>query len=317
MKKIIFIIAIALTVLSCKKEEELTPSPQQQTNPTTESFTSLDAYFDSHSVQTEIFQLTAENGGTFTTSKGSIITIPANSLITQSGQPVTGAVSLKMKEVFSTSDMIFSGIFPISYGNVLNSGGEYFIEASQNGAALRVQDGEFISVDIPAQAEDPCMQLFLAGGDELADSVNWMLADSTSGSGFTFNSADNSYECDMDSLGWANIDAFMSNVSYFNCDFNLSGVLGLNSSNTTAFAKFKNRNSVWPVGVSGWGSISGNIIFETHLAGVDLNLLVISVVNGQLYYGVLDAIPAQNQTYQITMSEITSAELDVVINGLP
>jgi hypothetical protein len=319
MKKMNYILGatMILALISCKKDTDLI-TPEVQIQPSIESFASIDDYFNEKKPQTQTFQLTAENGGSFTTENGSEVTVPANAFITPNGQSVLGSITLKMKEVFSNKNMIFSGVFPVSNSNVLNSGGEFFIEASQNGNVLNVKNGQFINVEIPAQAADPWMDLFFAGGVENPDSINWQPVDSAfSGSGFTFNSVDNTYSCNLDSLGWANIDAFMSGVSYFNCTFQLSGIAGLDNQNTTAFAVFKGENAVWPVGISGWGSISGNTISESHLGSVDLNLLVISVVGGQLYYGLLDVLPVDNQIYQINMIPTTSANLDVIINGLP
>ena len=79
---------------------------------------------------------------------------------------------------------------------------------------------------------------------------------------------------------------------------------------------FKDQNTVWPCG-AGWGSISDNIITETHLANVPMNVLAIAVVNEQLYYGVLDVTPEQGIDYNIDMKTITSDALEILINDLP
>ncbi len=304
---------VALCLGSCNKKEVVPP-------PSNETFSSLSDYFNSRQVGSETFTLVAQNGATFTTAKGSKITIPPFAFSHANGTLVTGTVTIKVKEIFSNAEMINSRIFPISNGNVLNSGGEFYIKATQNGIPLRVADGVFIEMDIPAQAEDPGMLLFFAGPNEELDSVNWQIApqDSLSmGSGFVFNSTDGTYECNLDSLGWGNIDCFNPSVNYFNCEFQLTGVSGLNGNNTNGFAVFKNQNAVWPVGADYWGSISNNVITESHLADVPLNLLVISVVNGQLYYGVLDITPSANQSYTIQMNATTSSALDAIINALP
>lgn len=316
MKKSTFITAFGLLVAigfsSCKKTE-VVPTPTIG-----ETFNSLADYFASREVSAESFTMLVQNGATYTTAKGSHLTIPPFAFSHANGTIVTGSVTVRIKEIFSNADMINSRIFPISGNSILNSGGEFFLEATQNGVPLIIADGVLIQMDIPAQAEDPGMMLFFAGPVEDLDSVNWQVADSTfSASGFTFNSADGTYECDLDSIGWANIDAFSSNITYFDCEFQLTGVTGLNASNTSAFAVFKNENAVWPVGDTYWGSIANNTITETHLGAVDLNLIVISVVNGQLYYGLLDVTPAPNQVYQISMSATSSSALDAIINGLP
>jgi len=309
---------IALGFAACKKENP-TPQPDPQI-PSTESFSSLQEYLGTKTVNAQTFSFQAENGTTFTGAKGTIVNIPANALIDAMGNPVTGTVSASLTEVFSNSDIMFSRIFPrAANGNVLNSGGEFNLEITQNGNQLRVADGQFVQVELPAQAEDPGMLLFFADEAELdSANVGWgNPVDSVSSmSGFTFNSADDTYSLDLDSMGWCNIDAFMWSVQYFDIDFNLTGVNGLDNSNTTAFAVFKGENGVWPMGEDNWGTISGNVISETHLADVPMNVVVISVIGGQLYYGLLDVTPQQGMNYDIAMTPTTSAELDAIILAL-
>lgn len=317
----ILILTSILSFSSCKKKAEIIPAPTSQ-NP--EVFTSLNSYLQTRKPISQTFLVNATTGGVFTTNKGSKITVPANAFLTHTGQVVSGMVSLKIKEIFTNANMIFSGVFPISDGNLLNSGGEFFLQATQNGELLRVANGVFIGLDIPAQAFDNQMELFFAGVEEEMDTANWNLINDTIGQGpvwsnssFTFNSSDNSYQIQLDTLCWGNIDAFDYTINYFNCNFNLSGVTGLNNTNTTAFAVFKNKNTVWPVGVSGWGTISGNTINETHLGSIPLNLVVISVVGGQLYYGLLDITPQPSTTYTVLMQTTTSSNLDQIIANLP
>ncbi|MFT6500785.1 MAG: hypothetical protein ACJASQ_000895 [Crocinitomicaceae bacterium] len=299
-----------LSLSSCKKDE-VVPAPNPIVEP--ETFGSIYSYLDSEPVAVQEFEMIAENGASFTASKGSSITIPANAFITYNGLPVTGNVTITVKEIFSQKDMLFTNILPVSYGEPLNSGGEFFLLAAQNGASLRVADGVFIDLKIPAQAIDNNMQLFMAGQNVNADSVFWGLADTTSG--FTFNSPNNEYELNLDSLGWGNIDAFLSNVTYFDIPFNLTGVSGLDNSNTKAFAVFENQNSVWPI--APYTGIDNNVIDSYHLADVPMNVVVISVVNGQLYYGLLNVTPQQGLSYDIPMNETTSNYLDQIISNLP
>lgn len=328
MKNLILPIFLSLSIgfSSCKKEK-ITKNPQTDkhitANPSTNSdntFLNPQQYFNTWAWQADQFQFQANVGGTFTTHKGSILSIPADAFSYPDYTLASGSIDITVREVYSTKEMINTGIYPVSGGSqVLNSGGQFFIEATQNGNPLIVTNGQLINFEIPAQAEDPGMELFLAGAEE--DTANWMPVDSAAvgtnwpPSGFTFNSADGTYSIDLDSLGWGNIDVFL-NVNYFDCTFNLTGLNNLDNSNTNAFAVFKNQNSVWPTGVSGWGSITANVINETHLADVPMNIIVISVQNGQLYYGLLDVTPAQNTTYDINLIPTNSEALDNIISNL-
>lgn len=309
-----------LILFSCKKDDKSSDNSP--------SNFSLDEFFSDRAIASEFFEVNIDIGASFTTVNGTTVTIPANSLVYEDGSDVQGMVGIEIREVFSNSAMIFSGIFPISGSNVLNSGGEFFIQATKSGSVLKVQDWNFVNVKIPAQAGPDDMQLFFGGPDVDDDDLNWLAVDTINAliveddsswvnSGFTFISADSSYSIDLDSTGWANIDAFLNNVQYFDCSFNLTGLNGLDNSNTTAYAVFVGENAVWPMGVNGWGTISNNVIEDNHLADVDMNVLVISVVNGDLYYGLLDITPAPNTTYDIDMLPVSESELDAIILGLP
>ena len=344
MKKLaLFVLTGTLIFTACKKEEI---TDTTATTTTSSGFNSIEDYFSSKSPTAQEFTLNAEDGGEFTTDKGSKITIPANAFFSANGNVVTGIIDVEFNEIFSKSDMIFSGVLPVSNGfnpgMVLNSGGEFSIEAFQNGDDLRVAENMFVEVEIPAQAvngENNFMELFIAGpvnNDTVVDwgfpvnngddpNNNWN--DSIGGaSSFTFNSADGTYSISLDTLGWANIDAFNWQITYFDCTFilEIDSTLGvsasLDNSNTTAFAVFEGQNAVWPVGVSGWGSIQNDTILETHLADVPLNLLVISVISGDLYYGVLDITsppPQPGLIYTIPMNLTSSSDLDQIIEDLP
>ena len=332
MKKIIYSIAFlsSFMITSCQKDDV------DQIAPPKENFQSLDSFFDEQEVESVVKTFNAENGIEFTTVKGTKVKIPANAFENQNGTIVNGEVDFKIKEVFSTSDIIFSEIFPVSNGSPLNSGGEFFTEAIQGGLALDLAEGKDIEIQIPAQAEDPNMELFFAGQEEFVDSVDWgnpmdtvLVWDNDTNnqgwdnepwgngfySGFTFEDANGTYSINIDKLGWGNIDAFLY-VSYFDIIFNCSGVEGLNSNNLTVYSVFKDQNTVWPCG-AGWGSISDNIVTETHLANVPMNVLAIAVVDEQLYYGVLDVTPEQGIDYNIDMKTITSDALEILINDLP
>jgi hypothetical protein len=283
-----------------------------------------------------------KNGGIVNAQNGCVITIPPNAFVDKNGNAIVGEVTIEFKDVFSNLDMIREGVFPISGGIQLNSGGQFFIAASQNNNNLQVADTVTIKLKIPAQAQDPDMQLFIAGQNPNPDGVDWgnpikkdtvVLAPGFTvnpnpkdtlgfrpftppSSTFTFSTQDNSYEIKLGALGWGNIDQFLS-INYFNCEFNLTGVTGLNSSNTNAYAVFKDKNTVWPVGESGWGNISNNLIIERHLGAIPMNILVIAVKNGALYSGVLNVTPQENHPNSIEMKSTTQSELDALVKSLP
>lgn len=320
MKRILFLVPVlaALYLISCKKDE-VTPQGNNPVN--TVSYNTAQDYLNAKNVPLQTFTIDATTGGTFTGAKGTQVTIAPGTFVNYDGSEVNGNVQIKLKEVFSARDMIFSGVLPVSYGNILKSGGEFYLQASQNGVPVDVMIGEMVEVILPAQDVDPNMMLFFGAGGENPDSLNWdpienNQEDSLWNNGFTFNVGDGAYEITLDSLGWANIDAFESSIVYFPIEFTLTGVDGLDNSNTSAWAIFEDFNGVWPTGVSFWGSIEDNVIYETHLGAVPFTLVVVSVVDNQLYYGYLNLTPVDGTNYTINMEVTTEAALDAFLGGL-
>ncbi len=321
--KLIFKLAFVITLFTlaaCKKDEPSQPDPTPVV--ANETFSSINSLFASRIEPAQTFTLNAGSGGTITANKGTTITFPASCFQLSNGAAVSGNVTVTVREVFSTSQMIFTGVVPTMNGWPLNSGGEFFVGAKQGNNELLLIPGAMMEISVPAQAEDQGMILFF--DDALAaDSVNWAPADSVFeweeqnwSSDFTFDPIGDEYDITVDSMMWMNCDAFI-NFSGMTCYFHLSGVDGLETSNTVAYAVLDNENAVWPLGVSGWGSTINNLITDTHLGAIPMHVVVISVVNGQLYTGYLPITPTNGLTYEITMAASTADALEDALDALP
>lgn len=320
MKKVLFILPVLalLYMASCKKDDV---DPVNGNPLNTVTYSTAQDYLNAKNVPLQSFTVNASSGGSFTGAKGTEVIIAPNTFIHYDGSPVAGSVQVQLKEVFSARDMIFSGVYPVSYGSILKSGGEFFLQASQDGIPVDVQAGQLVEVNMPAQDVDPNMMLFFGAGDADPDSLNWDPIENNEGdslgvNNFTFNVGDGAYELTLDSLGWANIDAFDFSVTYFPMEFELTGVAGLNGSNTSAWAVFDGGNSVWPTGVPTWGSIEDNVIYETHLGAIPLTFVVVSVVDNQLYYGHMSLTPSEGTDYTINLEVTTEAALDAFLGDL-
>lgn len=319
MKTISKTIAVGLIALvsfgSCKKETTNTGS----------NYSSVQSFFSQSKMQTQTFTVNASLGGTITGAKGTVVTFPSNAFVKGNGATVTGSVTIELKEVFSKKDMIYEGVYPVAYGQyLLNSGGEYFLSATQNGVQVNVKKGRFFEVALPAQQVDPNMQFFIMGPDSGMDGANWVLPDTavvqvdsqwvvSPVNGFNFTTVpDSAYVINIDSLTWGNADVFMS-PTYVTCSFKVEGVTGVSETNTKAYCIFDGFNTVWPCGVNGWGSITNNIVTDNHVATIPSHILIISVIDGQLHAGSAAVTPAAGITYNVTVAPITKEALDALI----
>lgn len=316
MKTVSKIIAMALVTATC-----LAACKKEKTTTTGDNYTSVQSFFSQSKVQTQSFSVNAANGGTITGAKGTTVTFPPNAFITFNGTPVTGNVTVQLKEVFSKKDMIYERVFPVAKGgHLLNSAGEYFLAANQNGTPLQLKDGKFFEMRLPAQAADPNMQFFMLDG--AGDSAQWVVPDTavvpvdsqwvvSPVSGFDFTTVpDSAYVINCDSLSWGNADVFMY-PTYVDCSFKVMGGT-ISSANTKAYSVYDGKNTVWPTGDWG-GGISNNIITDNHIAAIPIHFLVISVIDGELYAGSTAVTPANGGVYNVTIAPITKEALDALI----
>ncbi|MCH2044390.1 MAG: OmpA family protein [Saprospiraceae bacterium] len=108
--------------------------------------------------------------------KGTILKIPANAFQDSSGTDVTN-VNIKLREAYSYSDMLINNLATVSDGELLETGGMVYIEATNavTGEKLSLKEGQSVEIQMPTNKPLPeGMQLFLSDREESAEtSTNW------------------------------------------------------------------------------------------------------------------------------------------------
>ena len=176
------------------------------------NYNSMEEFFEINGVQYQSFSVSADAGGEITGEKGTKITFQPNSFQDPSGNIVTGNIDIKIKELFTVSDMILSNKPTNAVNNsgentFLLSEGETEIIAEQNGITLTNAPGKPIEISVPSTGgEDPNMRAFIGtvGAD---DNIVWNQFFNTE---VRFQSAPDSYIYDVFELGWTNCDKFYS-----------------------------------------------------------------------------------------------------------
>jgi len=97
-------------------------------------------------------KLVAEKGGEFSSKTGSKYTVEPNSLKNKDGQPVSGEVTIKYREMHDYVDFFVSGI-PMTYDSAgttyqLESAGMVEIYAEQDGEKLEINPNKPIQVEL-------------------------------------------------------------------------------------------------------------------------------------------------------------------------
>ncbi|CAL2082296.1 hypothetical protein [Tenacibaculum sp. 190524A05c] len=209
-KRLLLGIAISTLLLAnCSKENN---NIDDCTGCSLVSYNTIEEFFEENGVPTQDFSVDGANGGSITGDQGTIITFQPNSFLDQNGTVVTGNVDIKIKEIFSASDMVLSNrptnaVNPGGENTFLLSEGETEILAEQNGAPLNLAPGNSIRIRVPSSGgADPAMGAFL-GTVNADDNIVWNQFFNTE---VIFQSAPDSYLYDVFDMGWTNCDKFYS-----------------------------------------------------------------------------------------------------------
>ena len=148
-------------ILNNNEGEESNKTESSITNPSTPIF------------EGENFELNTQKDTVIETENGLVLAIPSNAFETQNGEEVTGNITFKTKEAFEDYDIIKAGLTTTSNGRLLETGGMFFLSASQNGKELKLKNGKEILSQIPNLHPEKEMMLF-DGIKDAKGNINWV-----------------------------------------------------------------------------------------------------------------------------------------------
>lgn len=275
---------------------------------------------------TQNFQFNAEDGSaTFTSENGVEITINGNCL-TKNGIGVTGAVDIEFVEIFNKGTMLTTnkptmGILPDGDKALLISGGEFFVEATQNGIALDTScDFQLIIPAALTGGVDNDMILWNGIIDEdgnLAWAEN--KRDGANGQGGVFGEG-NSYYAFIGDFGWSNVDRFYSDPRP-KTTILVDVPEGYNNTNSAVYLSYDGEDTGL-ANLDTYDPITG--LFSEHYGqipiGLECHVIFISEEDGDWKYAIKAVTIVENGIITINENEtsvVTEAQLTTIINGLP
>ena len=276
---------------------------------------------------TQNFQFNTANGsGIFTSVKGVMLTISASAL-TLNGNPVTGLIDLKYIEIFDGGNMLATGkhtMGKMADGNrsLLLSGGEFYINATQNGQQLELNSS--IILVIPTNLTDdnggnPDMTLWnLVENDSV-----WAVAKPFQDQNGVFIEGQgnfSTYYAFVGNFGWTNVDCFYNDVrpkttilvSVPDGYDNLNSAVYIHyDGNGNALAKLDTYDNVAELFSEHYGQIP---------IGLNCHIIFATEENGQPRFAIKPVTISAGAVYNFTLSEttvVTQAQLTTAINALP
>ncbi len=316
------VLAIALTLTSCSKDES-NPLPSDQ------SFKNLRAMADKQISIQKTFK--AEDGFTFTSTKGVKIVLAPNSLKLPNGTLATGQVNIDYKEIFSRGSMLTNnrttlGKLPDGKKALLKSGGAFFLNGTQGTQQLTLVNNVQLQIPAALTVADPEMTLWKGIVDE-NDNLTWdeIKTDANGTNGgrvFLEGKGDTkTYYAAFSSFGWTNVDKFYSDPRP-KTTLLVAVPNGYDNQNCAVYLSYDGEGNNSLANLDTYSSTTK--LFSEHYGqipvGLNMHVIFVTEDSGQWRYAIKGVTVAANDTYTFTLAEtaLTSlASLESLINALP
>jgi len=172
--QICIIILAALALNSCNQQPDTVENKQAQVDPVKE-FAKLNAFLKKFEEPSQFFQATSDKPIKVTGKQGTIIHINAADLEMENGDPVGKDIRIELTELSTQGQLMRSNAQTVSDGQLLVSGGAYFINVTSNGQQVRLKEGKTYSAEFPNLSAEE-MTLYYGERDS-SESMNWKQTD--------------------------------------------------------------------------------------------------------------------------------------------
>ena len=205
MQRLFISLIIASLIFACQREVKIILPKSKST--------SLEDFFKKNAVPVQKFTGVASDRIAVTTTKGTKVEFPPNAFITLNNLPVTGNVTIEIKEIRTPAEMVLNNMPTMSNGLPLESGGEFFVKVTQSNQELKLAPGRYLQMSLVKTAGVNMSGMQVFNGKDTGGSVNWIP-----------NNNPNNFVQDTfnviglfaDSIKWINIDKFINEpyISY-------------------------------------------------------------------------------------------------------
>lgn len=320
--KLLFTTAIVLsfTLLACQKEDPEVIIIDNNT-PTTPTSMIGDFFKDNLEEATQTFSVTP-NSYSITGNKGTMITFSSNTFTYANGNPVSGDFTIELIEAQHKRDMLHLNRQTITTdGQLLESGGIIYLNATQNGQQLSINENN------PAQGSIPTNTFlnmdYFTGDEDANGDFGWELdtsntvtltevTDTTGQGGWG-----TTYNFPIPSLTWINCDYFYGSDPLTPVQVILPD--SFNGSNTAVFVYYSDINSI--ANMSDYdedGTFDLGFGYETPV-GMEVSFVIISEIEGDFFYSIITTNITDNHTEMVNNlnGPYTEADIETFINTLP
>lgn len=272
------------------------------------------------------FTIDASTGGVIFGEDGTQIYFPPSALTFIGGEAVSGDVSIEFIEIYSRADMLTQNL-PTNgkkdNGDVVSiiSGGEFYINATQNGNQL-VAEIPF-ELTAPTDSFDPEMTVFVPENCNGLDcDIVWEEDEDAGIEGGEIQNADGSwtsaYVAPLTNFGWTNLDKWWSYAGPKTMVY-ADVPEGFNETNSAVYVSYDGE----PNALALFDTYDTNLdMFTEHYGqmpiGLEVHFIFVSVQDGDYVYAIQGAtIGVDHIETFVTTQTTTQTGLTALINALP
>ncbi len=285
---------------------------------------------DSRESDIQRFSIDGVIAGIVVGVQGTQLSFPPNAFEFLDGTAVTGNVDIELVEVYDKADMLkkklpTNGKQPNGDVVTIISGGEFFVNATQNGTQLRPAEAFELTAPVDIAAGfNPEMTVFVPENDceELDCDVVWEEDEDAEVRGGEIQNADgtwtSAYIAPLTGFGWTNLDRWWSYAGPKTMVY-VDVPEGFNETNSAVYVSYD-------------GEPNALALFDTYDTALEqftehygqmpigrqVHFIFVSVQDGDYVYAIQAATIVDGHTEIIGSTQITSeAGLTILIDALP
>ena len=174
--------------------------------------------FAQYGPSTQSFYIDPEKSTVLKGNKGTRLLVPPFSLTSLSGKPAKGTVEIRLKEVFSQSDMVLAGRPTTSEDRLMESGGQILVSANQGHSPLKLSHPITTALPVSQKLQNPmAMRLFVGSTAtfrpySFGQGFDWKMA-SGKAVGIRKVEKQKHYQFPLQDLNWAGCEFFVARKS--------------------------------------------------------------------------------------------------------
>jgi hypothetical protein len=319
----LFLTGLLLVNLLCCDEENNPVAPK----PDGEAL--AEWYVTSTEDKIQNFTLTASSGGTLTGEQGTKLQFGPDAFTTQGDESVTGTVDIQLIEIYDRSSMLLTkrgtnGKKPDGTISTLVSGGEFYVNALQNGTALKLKSG--FTIVAPTENTggiDEEMKSFVGTVECDGNNCNIVWGEENDrgidiGEFQTPGGFKTAYYVFQSKFGWSNIDKWYNDPRPKTTIF-VDVPEGFDNTNCTVFLAYDGETTA----LASFDVFEQNKkMFTEHYGlipvGLKVHFIFVSMIEDEVHYAIQSATIMENHIEVIgNVKSITTEALIDLIDALP